>query len=121
MSVTWASFLGGLCGALLGALATLLVGEGKRRRDEDTALLGWCSLVYDWVFEGKVTPEAARHMLDERRIHAHWWTFNRRYAARAGAILDELDRAFTPPEPTPDAAREEFVPDPEEGGGHGRG
>ena len=121
MSVTWASFLGGLCGALLGALATLLVGEGKRRRDEDTALLGWCSLVYDWVFEGKVTPEAARHMLDERRVQAHWWTFNRRYAARAGAILDELDRVFTPPEPSPDAAREEFVPDPEEGGGHGRG
>ncbi|WP_214367674.1 hypothetical protein [Pseudonocardia sp. H11422] len=115
MSAMWTSFLGGLLGALLGATATLLVGEGKRRRDEDTALLGWCTQVYDWVVDGKVSPDAARHMLEERRITAHWWTFNRRYAARADAILDELDRAFTPPEPPGDGAREKFVLGQEEG------
>lgn len=113
MAATWMSFLGGLLGALLGAVVNLLVGEGKRRREEDTALLGWCSQVYDWVVEGKVSPESARHMLEERRIAGHWYAFNRRYAKRVDAILDELDRAFAPPEP-PGAARERFVLDTED-------
>jgi hypothetical protein len=114
MSATWASFLGGLLGALIGAVANVLVGEGKRRREEDTALLGWCTQVYDWVVEGKIAAPAARKMLEERRVVPHWYTFNRRYAARVEAILDELDRAFTPPEPPRSEAREEF--DLEEGG-----
>jgi hypothetical protein len=114
MSATWASFLGGLLGALVGATANVLVGEGKRRRDEDTALLGWCTQVYDWVVDGKIPPTAARKMLDERRVVPHWYTFNRRYAARIHAILDQLDRVFTPPEPPRPGAREEF--DLEEGG-----
>jgi hypothetical protein len=121
-AAAWWSFAGGLLGAFLGAVANVWVGEGKRRRDEDTALLGWCSLVYDWVVEGKITPAAARRMLEERRVERHWYKFNKRYAERVDAILDELDRAFAPPQPAREGTRERFVLDPEggdrRGGGH---
>ncbi len=58
---------------------------------------------------------AARRMLEERRVERHWYKFNKRYAERVDAILDELDLAFTPPEPAREGTRERFVLDPEGG------
>lgn len=96
----WASFLGGLIGALVGAGATLTVGEGQRRRAEDTALLGWVTQLYDWVAGGTLEPDQVRSMLEGRRVTPRFWKLNRRYAARVNSVLDGLDDAFAPPEPS---------------------
>lgn len=115
MASAWASFLGALLGAVIGAVANLIVGEGKRRRDEDTALLSWCTQVYAWVVDGKVSPAAARDILYGRRVQPRWWKFNKRHARTIEGILQRLDEAFTPAEPPDQEAASREVFELEEG------
>lgn len=122
MGSAWLTTGGAFLGALLGALVNLVVGEGKRRRDADTALLAWVTQLYGWVVDGTLNPEQASAMLEGRRMTPRWWKFNRRHAEGVDQVLDQLDEAFTPdPPPGVPPGSEEFRLDPAGGDSDGEG